>query len=232
MKPFETHPFPFLVPQTRLMNQKNLAKTNQMQINTTTTTTSPKLSTNQMESIQIYKGSIDCGIQTVRNEGFRALYKGFIPAWLRMGPWNIIFFITYEQLKQFYWNEKTQTKITKQMFRFPFVSDQEEFNNFKCWSLITNETLHLKKKKQYYLKLDSHVQNKLILLSTKWRTGHRPTETEISMAKVDDKSNTRIPPVHVHRRKYHLERHIEKLNALYISIYNIQISVKRTMSIE
>lgn len=40
--------------------------------------------------------------QTVRNEGFRALYKGFVPTWVRMGPWNIIFFITYEQLKQFY----------------------------------------------------------------------------------------------------------------------------------
>ncbi|KAJ0181531.1 hypothetical protein K1T71_002253 [Dendrolimus kikuchii] len=39
---------------------------------------------------------------TVRNEGFLALYKGFIPTWLRMGPWNIIFFLTYEQLKQFY----------------------------------------------------------------------------------------------------------------------------------
>lgn len=66
------------------MNQKNFTKANQMQ------------------PMHIYNGSIDCGIQTVRNEGFRALYKGFIPAWLRMGPWNIIFFITYEQLKQFY----------------------------------------------------------------------------------------------------------------------------------
>lgn len=46
-----------------------------------------------------YTGTFDCAIQTVRNEGFRALYKGFIPTWVRMGPWNIIFFITYEQLK-------------------------------------------------------------------------------------------------------------------------------------
>lgn len=50
----------------------------------------------------IYTGSLDCAIQTVRNEGFRALYKGFVPTWVRMGPWNIIFFITYEQLKQMY----------------------------------------------------------------------------------------------------------------------------------
>lgn len=40
--------------------------------------------------------------QTVRHEGVMALYRGFIPTWLRMGPWNIIFFITYERLKQFY----------------------------------------------------------------------------------------------------------------------------------
>ncbi|XP_066593624.1 mitochondrial uncoupling protein Bmcp isoform X2 [Prorops nasuta] len=48
----------------------------------------------------IYQGSLDCFIQTFKNEGFLALYKGFIPTWFRMGPWNIIFFITYEQLKK------------------------------------------------------------------------------------------------------------------------------------
>uniref|UniRef100_A0A8C9B4X6 Solute carrier family 25 member 30 n=1 Tax=Phocoena sinus TaxID=42100 RepID=A0A8C9B4X6_PHOSS len=38
-------------------------------------------------------------LQTWKNEGFFALYKGFWPNWLRLGPWNIIFFVTYEQLK-------------------------------------------------------------------------------------------------------------------------------------
>ncbi|KAG7467405.1 hypothetical protein MATL_G00153250 [Megalops atlanticus] len=47
-----------------------------------------------------YKGTIDCLLQTWRSEGFLALYKGFFPNWLRLGPWNIIFFITYEQLKK------------------------------------------------------------------------------------------------------------------------------------
>lgn len=51
---------------------------------------------------KLYEGTIHCALQTIRTEGFMALYKGFIPAWLRMGPWNIIFFITYEQLKVFY----------------------------------------------------------------------------------------------------------------------------------
>ncbi|XP_015207259.1 brain mitochondrial carrier protein 1 isoform X2 [Lepisosteus oculatus] len=48
----------------------------------------------------LYKGTLDGLLQTWRNEGFFALYKGFWPNWLRLGPWNIIFFITYEQLKK------------------------------------------------------------------------------------------------------------------------------------
>ncbi|KAI8427332.1 hypothetical protein MSG28_001911 [Choristoneura fumiferana] len=51
---------------------------------------------------KIYKGTIDCFLRTVRSEGPPALYKGFVPTWLRMGPWNIIFFLSYEQLKQLY----------------------------------------------------------------------------------------------------------------------------------
>lgn len=75
----------FFSPQTRLMNQKKIIKTT---------------STCDTQVMRLYRGSIDCGIQTVRNEGLLALYKGFIPTWVRMGPWNIIFFITYEQLKK------------------------------------------------------------------------------------------------------------------------------------
>lgn len=76
---------PIDVVRTRLMNQRNL-----------------KEKRNVSSTTHIYKGTIDCFIQTFRNEGFWAFYKGFIPAWFRMGPWNIIFFITYEQLKKFY----------------------------------------------------------------------------------------------------------------------------------
>ncbi|XP_045199452.1 kidney mitochondrial carrier protein 1-like [Mercenaria mercenaria] len=48
----------------------------------------------------IYTSSLHCLTQTVKTEGVMALYKGFIPNWLRLGPWNIIFFMTYEQLKK------------------------------------------------------------------------------------------------------------------------------------
>jgi len=32
-----------------------------------------------------YKNSLDCLQKTVKNEGFFALYKGFIPIWMRLG---------------------------------------------------------------------------------------------------------------------------------------------------
>ncbi|XP_013111774.1 mitochondrial uncoupling protein Bmcp [Stomoxys calcitrans] len=78
---------PIDVIRTRLMNQRHVTIVNGM----VTTAATQK----------IYTGSIDCALQTVRNEGLLALYKGFIPTWVRMGPWNVIFFITYEQLKKY-----------------------------------------------------------------------------------------------------------------------------------
>ncbi|XP_045550252.1 kidney mitochondrial carrier protein 1 isoform X3 [Salmo salar] len=55
---------------------------------------------NQTCGAVTYQGTLDCLLQTSRSEGFMALYKGFLPNWLRLGPWNIIFFVTYEQLKK------------------------------------------------------------------------------------------------------------------------------------
>ncbi|XP_078403038.1 brain mitochondrial carrier protein 1 [Cetorhinus maximus] len=68
---------PVDVVRTRMMNQKVL-----------------------LGSHVIYKGTLDGILQTWKTEGFFALYKGFWPNWLRLGPWNIIFFITYEQLRK------------------------------------------------------------------------------------------------------------------------------------
>lgn len=81
---------PLDVIRTRLMNQKRVLVTSMNGGGVTT------------PAAKLYEGTIHCGMQTVRTEGVMALYKGFIPAWLRMGPWNIIFFITYEQLKNLY----------------------------------------------------------------------------------------------------------------------------------
>ncbi len=49
---------------------------------------------------QVYASSLQCAMSTVRSEGAGALYKGFVPSFMRMGPWNVIFFLVYEQLKK------------------------------------------------------------------------------------------------------------------------------------
>lgn len=75
---------PVDVVRTRLMDQRTLLH--------------PKPKTKDAQII--YKSSLQCGLTTLRNEGFLALYKGFVASFMRMGPWNIIFFLVYEQLKQ------------------------------------------------------------------------------------------------------------------------------------
>ncbi|KAL7734857.1 hypothetical protein ACLKA6_011136 [Drosophila palustris] len=80
---------PIDVIRTRLMNQRHVTMLN------------GGMATATASAQKFYSGSLDCAVQTIRNEGILALYKGFIPTWVRMGPWNIIFFITYEQLKKY-----------------------------------------------------------------------------------------------------------------------------------
>ena len=38
-------------------------------------------------------------LQTVRTEGVMAMYKGFVPTWVRLGPWNIIVSLTHREKK-------------------------------------------------------------------------------------------------------------------------------------
>ncbi|XP_064638915.1 kidney mitochondrial carrier protein 1-like isoform X2 [Lineus longissimus] len=81
---------PIDVVKTRLMNQKRPVKG---AVLATPVAGSPAI---------LYTSAFDCICQTIRHEGPMALYKGFIPTWVRLGPWNIIFFMTYEQLKKIY----------------------------------------------------------------------------------------------------------------------------------
>jgi len=48
----------------------------------------------------VYKSSMDCLIKTVKNEGFFALYKGFVPIWTRMAPWSLTFWVSYEKIRK------------------------------------------------------------------------------------------------------------------------------------
>jgi solute carrier family 25 (mitochondrial uncoupling protein), member 8/9 len=46
-----------------------------------------------------YKGVVDCVSSTYKAEGFLAFYKGFIPNFFRLASWNIVMFVSYEQIK-------------------------------------------------------------------------------------------------------------------------------------
>eukprot|EP00035_Acanthoeca_spectabilis_P007631 m.139804 g.139804 ORF g.139804 m.139804 type:complete len:303 (+) comp14021_c0_seq1:76-984(+) len=47
----------------------------------------------------VYNGALHCLRQTVAQEGLLSLYKGFIPSWLRMAPWSLAYFLTFEQMR-------------------------------------------------------------------------------------------------------------------------------------
>ncbi|KAM8834591.1 dicarboxylate carrier UCP2-like [Synchiropus picturatus] len=47
-----------------------------------------------------YSSAVNCALTMLRNEGPTAFYKGFMPSFLRLGSWNIVMFVTYEQLKR------------------------------------------------------------------------------------------------------------------------------------
>ena len=51
-----------------------------------------------INGVSQYKGTIDCLMKTIKNEGVLSLWKGFTPYFLRLGPHTIITFIVLEKL--------------------------------------------------------------------------------------------------------------------------------------
>ncbi|CAL8362484.1 unnamed protein product [Lota lota] len=47
-----------------------------------------------------YDGAVRCALTMLRKEGPAAFYKGFVPSFLRMGSWNVVMFVSYEQIKR------------------------------------------------------------------------------------------------------------------------------------
>ncbi|KAM4709592.1 mitochondrial brown fat uncoupling protein 1 [Discoglossus pictus] len=47
-----------------------------------------------------YKSAINCAWIMITKEGPTAFYKGFVPSFLRLGSWNVVMFVSYEQLKR------------------------------------------------------------------------------------------------------------------------------------
>ncbi|XVE85832.1 hypothetical protein DITRI_Ditri17bG0123000 [Diplodiscus trichospermus] len=48
----------------------------------------------------MYKNSYVCLVKTVKIEGLTALWKGFFPTWARLGPWQFVFWVSYERFRQ------------------------------------------------------------------------------------------------------------------------------------
>uniref|UniRef100_A0A804RDQ4 Mitochondrial uncoupling protein 1 n=2 Tax=Zea mays TaxID=4577 RepID=A0A804RDQ4_MAIZE len=49
-----------------------------------------------------YRSTLDCFTKTLKNDGPGAFYKGFIANFCRIGSWNVIMFLTLEQVKRFF----------------------------------------------------------------------------------------------------------------------------------
>ncbi|KAG7484384.1 hypothetical protein MATL_G00048890 [Megalops atlanticus] len=47
-----------------------------------------------------YRSALNCALIMLTKEGPTAFYKGFMPSFLRLGSWNVVMFVTYEQLKR------------------------------------------------------------------------------------------------------------------------------------
>ncbi|XP_053502044.1 mitochondrial uncoupling protein 3 [Ictalurus furcatus] len=47
-----------------------------------------------------YNSAINCALTMLTKEGPTAFYKGFMPSFLRLGSWNIVMFVSYEQIKR------------------------------------------------------------------------------------------------------------------------------------
>uniref|UniRef100_A0A0E0N8D1 Uncoupling protein n=1 Tax=Oryza rufipogon TaxID=4529 RepID=A0A0E0N8D1_ORYRU len=48
----------------------------------------------------MYKSTLDCFAKTLKNDGLPAFYKGFIANFCRIGSWNVIMFLTLEQVRR------------------------------------------------------------------------------------------------------------------------------------
>eukprot|EP00455_Lapot_gusevi_P053523 TRINITY_DN8361_c0_g1_i1.p1 TRINITY_DN8361_c0_g1~~TRINITY_DN8361_c0_g1_i1.p1 ORF type:complete len:165 (+),score=17.03 TRINITY_DN8361_c0_g1_i1:26-496(+) len=69
----------------------------------TTTITSPHdvIKTRLMnQKTMMYSSTLDCFAKTIKNEGVRALFKGWVPNYVRLGPQTFIILNVTEQLRR------------------------------------------------------------------------------------------------------------------------------------
>ncbi|XP_062379136.1 mitochondrial brown fat uncoupling protein 1 [Sardina pilchardus] len=59
-----------------------------------------------------YKSAINCAWTMMTKEGPTAFYKGFVPSFLRLGSWNVVMFVSFEQLKRLMMVSKKKMEAT------------------------------------------------------------------------------------------------------------------------
>lgn len=57
------------------------------------------MNASKSENMPKFKGPTDCFMQIFKNEGFFAFYNGFSFLWMRIGPWAVIMFMTWDWSK-------------------------------------------------------------------------------------------------------------------------------------
>ncbi|CAL1370667.1 unnamed protein product [Linum trigynum] len=55
---------------------------------------------NEADGKSVYRSSYHCLVKTIRIEGLKALWKGFFPTWARLGPWQFLFWVSYEKFRR------------------------------------------------------------------------------------------------------------------------------------
>jgi len=50
----------------------------------------------------VYRGAFHCATTMFKEGGVFTFYKGFMPSFIRLGSWNIVMFVTFEQLKRLF----------------------------------------------------------------------------------------------------------------------------------
>jgi hypothetical protein len=79
----------------------------------------------------IYTNSWHCAYQTVRTEGVRALYKGLVPNWLRLGPFAII--VSFSS------RLNSKMNLCHSFVAFPwrfFASSSSHMSSWRRWTSI------------------------------------------------------------------------------------------------
>lgn len=65
----------------------------------TISTPADVVKTRIMNNPKLYRGTLDCFLSAVREEGLVSLYKGWLPTWTRMAPWSLTFWLVYERIR-------------------------------------------------------------------------------------------------------------------------------------